>query len=41
MCWSVVLLDDRSEGDCGWLDDRVLGTLSGGGGEGGRPFLDV
>lgn len=38
---SAVLLDNLSEGDCGWLDVGVLGPFSGCGGEGGRPFLDV
>lgn len=40
VCWSVVLLDDRSGGDWGWFDVGVLGPFSGWGGEGGRPFLD-
>ena len=39
---SVGLLADLSEGDWGWLIGGVLGPFSGGGGgEGGRPFLDV
>lgn len=38
---SVVFLDNLSAGDCGWLDCGVLGPFSGGGGEGGRPFLEV
>lgn len=38
--WSVVLLDDLSEGDWGRLTVGVLGPFSGWGGEGGRPFLD-
>lgn len=37
--WSVVFLDDLSDGDSGWFDVGVLGPLSGCGGEGGRPFL--
>ena len=38
---SALLLDARSEGDCGWLDVGVLGPFSGCGGDGGRPFLAV
>lgn len=38
---SVVLFDNFSEGDWGWLDGGVLGPFSGCGGEGGRPFLEA
>lgn len=38
--WSVALLEDLSEGDCGWLNVGVRGPFSGCGGDGGRPFLD-
>lgn len=44
LVWSsLVFLEDLSGGDSGWLDGGVLGPFSGwgGGGEGGRPFLDV
>lgn len=34
---SLLLLTERSEGDCGALNGGVLGPFSGGG-EGGRPF---
>lgn len=38
---SAALLADLSAGDWGRLDVGVLGPFSGGGGDGGRPFLDV
>lgn len=38
-CCSVVLLEGLSKGDRDKLDTGVLGPFSGGGGEGGLPFL--
>lgn len=37
----MLLLEVLSAGDWGWLNTGVLGPLSGGGREGGRPFLMV